>query len=168
VLPLVVRLVEHAPERTVFTRFIPPASVDEAKGQWRAYYEKWPRVTRQNLDPDLLDLVPPLARFAPPAPVFDKFVYSAFANPALHTFLRARRITTLVVTGSETDVCVLASVLAAVDLGYRVIVARDAVCSSSDATHDALIKLYTDRFDRQIELAETEDIISAWPAIATA
>jgi hypothetical protein len=36
-------------------------------------------------------------------------------------------------------------------------VARDAVCSSSDATHDSLIKLYTDRFN-----------ITAWPAIATA
>jgi nicotinamidase-related amidase len=57
----------------------------------------------------------------------------------------------------------LASVLAAVDLGYRIIVARDAVCSSSDETHDALIKLYTDRFDRQIELAEADEIISAWP-----
>jgi len=56
-----------------------------------------------------------------------------------------------------------ASVLAAVDLGYRIIVARDAVCSSSDETHDALIKLYTDRFDRQIELAEADEIISAWP-----
>jgi nicotinamidase-related amidase len=32
----------------------------------------------------------------------------------------------LTVTGSETDVCVLATVLDAVDLGYRVIVVRDA------------------------------------------
>ena len=37
-----------------------------------------------------------------------------------------------IVSGSETDVCVLATVLDAVDMGYRVIIARDAVCSSSD------------------------------------
>ena len=32
-----------------------------------------------------------------------------------------------IVSGSETDVCVLATVLDAVDMGYRVIIARDAV-----------------------------------------
>jgi nicotinamidase-related amidase len=35
----------------------------------------------------------------------------------------------LIISGSETDVCVLATVLAAVDLGYRVIVVRDGVSS---------------------------------------
>ncbi len=44
------------------------------------------------------------------------------------------------VSGSETDVCVLATVLDAVDLGYRVIVVRDAVCSSSDEGHDMLMR----------------------------
>ena len=39
-------------------------------------------------------------------------------------------------SGSETDVCVLATVLDAVDIGYRVIVVRDAICSSSDEGHD--------------------------------
>jgi hypothetical protein len=34
--------------------------------------------------------------------------------------------------GSETDVCVLSSILAAVDHGSRVILAEDAVCSTSD------------------------------------
>ena len=51
----------------------------------------------------------------------------------------------MIVTGSETDVCVLATVLGAVDLGYRVIVVRDAVCSSSDEGHDALMTLYHQR-----------------------
>jgi nicotinamidase-related amidase len=47
----------------------------------------------------------------------------------------------LIVTGSETDVCVLSTVMSAVDLGYRVILVRDAVCSSSDAGHEALLSL---------------------------
>ena len=42
----------------------------------------------------------------------------------------------LIVSGSETDVCVLATVLDAVDIGYRVIVVRDAVCNSSDEGHN--------------------------------
>jgi nicotinamidase-related amidase len=49
--------------------------------------------------------------------VFDKTVYSAFGNPQLHQHLRERQIDTLIVSGSETDVCVLSSILAAVDYG---------------------------------------------------
>ena len=80
---MVVAIVERAPARLVFTRFIPPVSVDDAPGRWQAYYRKWPMVTREHLDPNLLDLVPALRRYAPPAQVFDKSVYSAFAAPGL-------------------------------------------------------------------------------------
>ena len=55
----------------------------------------------------------------------------------------------------------LASVLSAVDLGYRVIVVRDAVCSSSDEGHDMLVGLYHTRFSEQIEPADAETILSA-------
>jgi len=57
---------------------------------------------------------------------------------------------------------VLSSVLAAVDHGYRVILAGDALCSSSDESHDALTDLYRRRFDIQIEIANTADIIDCW------
>jgi nicotinamidase-related amidase len=69
----------------------------------------------------------------------------------------------LIITESETDVCVLATVLAAVDLGYRVIVARDALCSSSDEGHDMLLRLYQNRFTEKIETADAETILSQWP-----
>lgn len=162
VLPNTVALAAHAPERTIFTRFITPHRASDMPGTWRLYYEKWRQVTRERLDPRLLDLMPELQRFVPPAGVFDKLVYSAFANGRLHAELRARQCDTLVVSGSETDVCVLSSVLAAVDLGYRMILAADAVCSSSDESHDALTGLYRRRFDVQIEIADTELIIGQW------
>ena len=162
VLPNVARLVERAPERTLFTRFIPPLKAEEAHGRWRAYYRKWANLTRERLDASLLDLMPELARHVPPARVFDKFVYSAFANGELHPFLRKRGVDTLIVSGSETDVCVLSSALQAVDLGYRVVIARDCVCSASDESHDALLSLYSRRFSAQIEVAEAEEILEAW------
>jgi nicotinamidase-related amidase len=71
-------------------------------------------------------------------------------------------VETLIISGSETDVCVLATVLAAVDHGYRVIIAQDALCSSSDNTHDALLELYRNRFDIQIELASCEEVLERW------
>jgi hypothetical protein len=43
--------------------------------------------------------------------------------------------------GQWTDVCELVTVLGAVDLGYRVIVVKDAVCNSFDEGHDALMKM---------------------------
>jgi nicotinamidase-related amidase len=162
VLPNVAELVTAAPHRTVFTRFITPPSPRNAGGMWNAYYEKWRIATRDKLPPELLDLMPELQRFVPPAKVLDKSVYSAFADGTLHAQLRRDDVNTLIFTGAETDVCVLSSVLAAVDYGYRVIIADDAVCSSSDASHDALIELYSRRFDIQIELSRVGEIIEAW------
>jgi nicotinamidase-related amidase len=51
-----------------------------------------------------------------------------------------------------------------VDLGYRVVLAADAVCSSADDSHDALIALYRRRFDVQIEIADTAAIVDCWRA----
>ena len=164
VLPAVAALVARAPARTIFTRFMPPVRAADAPGRWRAYYGKWPMVTREHVDPALLDLVSELTGFVPPAEVFDKPAYAAFTAPGLLARLAERKSDTLIITGSETDVCVLASVLAAIDLGFRVIIVRDAVCSSSDQQHDALIGLYERRFDVQLELATAAEIIESWDA----
>jgi nicotinamidase-related amidase len=43
-----------------------------------------------------------------------------------------------------------------------VVLAEDAICSSSDETHDALMTLYKNRFSQQIETAEAEAILEAW------
>lgn len=162
VLPKVLALTQPHAARTVFTRFIPPHRADDMSGAWRRFYAKWRNVTRGELDERLLNLVPELHALVPPASVFDKMVYSAFANGVLHGHLRARDVDTLVVTGTETDVCILSTVMSAVDLGYRVVIARDAICSSTDETHDALLKLYHARFDTQIEIAEVGEIMEAW------
>ena len=162
VLPVVEKLAARFPDRTLFTRFIPPKHPEDMPGRWQAYYEKWRQVTRERIDPTLLELVPALARFAPPAAVIDKTRYSAFAGTALHQTLQDRRARGLIITGSETDVCVLATVLDAVDLGYRTIVVRDGVCSSSDEGHDALLGLYHRRYSIQIETAGAETILRSW------
>jgi hypothetical protein len=68
VLPAVEQIVARAPERTILSRFIPPRSPDEAIGALKVYYQKWACVTREQLRPDLLDIVPALQKYAhPPA-----------------------------------------------------------------------------------------------------
>lgn len=163
VLPIAVRLAERFPERTVFTRFITPANAAELPGSWKSYYERWKLATREHLDPRLLELLPPLAQFVPPAQVIDKTRYSAFAFSQLAGHLESRGADALIVTGAETDVCVLATVLGAVDRGYRVILVSDGVCSVSDEGHDRLLSLYQQRFSQQIETTDSETVLSAWP-----
>src|ERR1700678_2159221 len=48
VTPKVEQLFARAPERTIFTRFIPPERSENAPGRWRVYYEKWSHVDGQN------------------------------------------------------------------------------------------------------------------------
>jgi nicotinamidase-related amidase len=93
----------------------------------------------------------------------DKLFYSGFSGTSLARRLRERGARTLAVTGGETDVCVLATVMGAVDRGFFVVLVSDALCSVSDATHDALMKLYRERFTGQIETMTTEQVLREWP-----
>jgi nicotinamidase-related amidase len=162
VLPVVATIAEAHSAQTIFTRFIPPERPEMRPGRWRAYYERWRVMTRECLHPELLDLVSPLDRLVPPAVVVDKPVYSAFSSPHLRALLVERQIDALVVTGAETDMCVLATVMGAVDRGYRVVLAVDGVCSSSDRTHDALMTLYNERYTEQIETCDAATILANW------
>jgi nicotinamidase-related amidase len=162
VLPQVQRLVQAHPARTIFTRFIPLEKSGQGEGTWKSYYERWASMTVEALGRDMVDLVPELAPFVPPATLVDKHVYSPWVENDLHGMLRERGIDTLVVTGGETDVCVLATVLGAVDRGYRVVVVTDALCSSSDETHDASLGLYENRYGVQVEAATTETVLQHW------
>jgi nicotinamidase-related amidase len=160
--PVVAQLARHRPESTVFTRFIPPDRPDDMPGAWRRYFERWRELTGERIDPRLLELVPELRELVPPAAVFDKSVYSPFHDGELAPWLRQRGVDSLIFSGTETDVCVLTAVLAAVDHGFRVVIAADALCSSTDSTHDALLTVYHERFGQQIEVAETAALLRQW------
>lgn len=161
-LPQIVAVTAAHPDQTAFTRFIPPVDPEDMPGTWRSYYERWRNVTRRHLDPNLLAVLPALSAAAPAAPVFDKSGYSAFTAAGLAGHLGTRMADALIVTGAETDVCVLATVLDAVDRGIRVVVVSDGVCSSSDEGHDALVDLFTRRYSEQIEIADARTILAAW------
>lgn len=163
VLPEVVRVAEAHPDRTIFTRFIPAECPGQGEGTWKHYYEKWADLTLERLPSGMTDLVPELARLVPPAKTLDKKVYSPWFEPELTEELRRRGTNTLIVTGGETDVCVLAAVLGAVDRGYRVVVGKDCLCSSSDTAHDASITLYQRRYGQQVEVATAATIVENWP-----
>jgi nicotinamidase-related amidase len=88
VLPTIVSLVAVHPAQTLFTRFIPAREKGQGNGMWRHYYERWSRMTIEELGPEMIDIVPELAVFIPPARIFDKYVYSPWIGSDLHQRLR--------------------------------------------------------------------------------
>jgi nicotinamidase-related amidase len=59
----------------------------------------------------------PAGQMAPLFHQMEKPGYSAFTRSALPSFLQEKNVSTVIVSGAETDVCVLSTVLDAVDLG---------------------------------------------------
>ncbi len=159
VLPQVLEIASAYPERTIFTRFLTPETKDAAKGSWQNYYEKWWMMTGEHLPAEMLELVPALQRLVPPASLFDKKIYSPWLDGRLDPALQSQAVETLVITGGETDVCVMATVLGAIDLGYRVILIEDALCSGADQTHEASLELVRNRFSVQLKLMAADDFL---------
>jgi hypothetical protein len=65
-----------------------------------------------------------------------------YPRPPYPSQSNQRHVNTLIVSGGETDVCVLSTVLSAIDLGLRIVLVEGALCSSFDESHDAILGLY--------------------------
>ena len=160
VIPAIVRLVAHRPDRALYTRFVTPPDLGAARSNWRDYYRHWPQVIGDRLSPDVFDLVAPFKAGA--AQLVDKEGFSAFSGPEFLPRLGDLGAETLVLSGVETDVCVLATALEAVDRGFHVVIAVDAVTSFSPAGHRAVLDHVLPRYEHLIQLAEAADILAAW------
>lgn len=66
----------------------------------------------------------------------DKTRYSAFAGTDLDIKLRERGITELHLVGVCTDICVLHTAVDAYNLGYRMVIYKDAVASFNQSGHE--------------------------------
>jgi nicotinamidase-related amidase len=159
-LPAAREVCRWKPRVTVFTQFLCPDDPAAIGGQWAAFYASCPAMTR--LDRRLFDIVPELKSVAVEAHVISRFVFSAFQGSELQTLLGHRCTDTLVFSGIETDVCVLATALRAIDLGYRVVVVEEAVASSNAAGHTAAMAGIFPRFDQQVEVVGVSDLLSGW------
>ncbi|MGB0708757.1 MAG: cysteine hydrolase family protein [bacterium] len=161
VLPKIEQLVHARNLPTVFTRFITPSTATEAIGSWQTYYEFWHQVTKEEAGEECLALHPTLQKFAKTENTFDKTTYDAFASGSFRSSIEKANPSALIFSGIETDVCVLATVLTAVDLGMRTIIAKDAVTSSDLNSHNACFEFIFPRYSQQIEIATVAEILSA-------
>ena len=155
-------LAEHKPGRTFWTRFVPAQNAAAAPGAWKKYYEQWPTATLDGGGADYVDLLLEHRTLAGKAGVFDKSTFSAFGNAQFGAALQAAGTATLLLSGVETDVCVWATALDAVDLGYFVVLARDALTSGTPEARQATLDILAPRFAPQDSVKNHVELEAAW------
>jgi ureidoacrylate peracid hydrolase len=99
---------------------------------------------------------------APDEPVIRKRWYDGFAGTELDGALRARGVTTLVITGTMTDICVLSTVVGAFNREYRVSVVADGVATLWPEIQRATLDIVGRAFGRVVQSGEVLDTISGW------
>jgi len=88
--------------------------------------------------------------------------YDGFAGTELDGALRARGVTSLVITGTMTDICVLATVVGAFNREYRISVVEDAVATLQPEIQSATLDIVGRAFGRVVQSKEILDTISGW------
>jgi maleamate amidohydrolase len=96
-------------------------------------------------------------------PVLNKLFASAFFGTALSSFLTANRSDSLIVTGASTSGCVRATVVDAIQHGYRPIVPREAVGDRNPEAHAA--NLY-DIDTKYGDVVSVDDLIAQMEELA--
>jgi nicotinamidase-related amidase len=161
ILPKIRQLIDSQRLQNLFTRFITPTTEKSAIGSWQTYYKFWHQVTQEEAGTLWLALHPELKTFSNANNTFDKQTYDAFASISFRSNIENLSPSALIFSGIETDVCVLATALRAVDLGFRTIIASDAVTSSDLNSHKACFKHLFPRYSQQLEIATVSEILSA-------
>ena len=77
-------------------------------------------------------------------PTFAKLYADAFNNPALQAWLNQQYVGHLVVAGAHADHGVLASVLSALKLGYKVTVVSDSIAGTTAESRDQALQALKD------------------------
>jgi nicotinamidase-related amidase len=88
--------------------------------------------------------------------------YDAFAGSELDGVLRARHVTSLVVTGTMTDICVLATVVGAFNREYRITVVDDAVSTLWPEIQRATLDIIGRAFGRVVSSKSVLDTLTTW------
>jgi len=91
--------------------------------------------------------------------VINKFRYDAFLGTNLEFLLRARRIKTVVICGTATNVCVESTARDAHMRDFHLVMVADAVAATSVAAHDATLANIASNFG---EVASTAQVKAIW------
>ena len=91
-----------------------------------------------------------------------KHYYDGFNGTALDGALRARGVTTLVLTGTMTDICVLATVIGGFNREYRMLVVEDGVATLWPEIQRATLDIIRRAYARVLSAKELADELARW------
>jgi len=94
--------------------------------------------------------------------VVSKHYYDGFNGTVLDGALRARGVTTLAVTGTMTDICVLATVIGGFNREYRLVVVEDAVATLWPEIQRATLDIIRRAYARVLSAKELADELAGW------
>lgn len=94
---------------------------------------------------------------SPGEPVFNKVTIGAFGSTAIESYLAARGIEELVVTGVSTNNCVGMTAMEAADRQYGVVLVEDATGTCSEEMQAATLKTFRRLWGR---VASTDEVIA--------
>ena len=102
------------------------------------------------------------------ATYFPKWAGSAFVNPALDPWLRARSVQTIVLAGLFARACITATATAALARGYDVCIPADAVACASDRSRDRSLERLEAKGITVVRDPHLARQLDAWPPRASA
>lgn len=106
-------------------------------------------------------VVPELAPQADEA-VITKHYYDGFNGTALDQSLRARGVTHLLLTGTMTDICVLATVIGGMNREYRMTVVEDATATLWPEIQRATLDIIGRAYGRVLTAKQVAEEMSRW------
>lgn len=98
----------------------------------------------------------------PGEPIVIKHRYSAFVDTDLQLILRSRGITSLILTGVATNVCVESTARDAYMRDYYVTFVDDCSAAYDQAKHDATLRNMADHFG---VVVTSDDVMDAWQRV---
>lgn len=155
----IARLVDAVGCPLVCTRSVMPSARGVSGGPWAAYERRWRDLARQqDAEPALLDPLPELQERC--LAVFDKHSYSAFEAPDFARHIARSAPAPLLVTGIETDICVLATVFGAVDRNIPVWLVTDALAGPDPVAGRGVLAMLA-RMPEQVRLIDCDGAVAA-------
>ncbi|HKW93184.1 MAG TPA: isochorismatase family cysteine hydrolase [Methylomirabilota bacterium] len=94
--------------------------------------------------------------------VVRKPYYDGFNGTVLDGALRARGVTTLAITGTMTDICVLATVIGGFNREYRMAVVEDGVATLWPEIQRATLDIIRRAYGRVLSAKELADEVARW------
>lgn len=143
---------------TILTRFVPPS---HPRGRWKEYNGETAQI---NKDAFLCQLAKPILSVSQGKTVVEKSTYSALKCPQVRSALEGKQA--LVLTGVVAECCVLATMMDAIDLGYKVIYLHDCIAGQS-AEMAQFVKALAERFSPvHTQVTSSEEYLSALVPLA--